>query len=602
MTATSASTEKPDVWNDTGNEDLRNPDRHGTPTCLEVRLARLPAIFKSASVRSLRLHSLLIAMMVFALWLHRRPLARAWRGVDEPLSVEELMQARQWWSGFGLGLSFEAKLKLESVTEAGFERVQWDDFMEKAMGKKGQVVGKFLMLSWRQNLSDVAGGLPRKKRNAGKAVCSEDDGEVCILCFLPGTKDELASSGAATLQKKMVRGSLARLGREQKTWLQKTKWVGDGVLPLLFTLRSPVFTSSKRRQNLAISNYEGVSPDQFAGRRVILIIAVVLIGLLLRGMAIAIRSYFDFTKHPSFKVLKSFPDIATDPLMVAREIDREVTDDSPITGSRVMQGGSVLVTCSWLIHCPTAWTFADRVLRPLKLVLACLLGPSTFLASLTSREARRGRNGFFAELIHDVREWIQLLCSSGLYGVEITRLRDCTLDSRIGVGLDFGTNSDSLRVATKVRLVLKDDRLGLFIEIPGSAGDLQKLAREIAIRQAVDRSATNGCGARGSFFGQWSAQDESQEARSPRMFPDRGKGHNMTLEECCEALGLSRTDLRLSSTVQEAKLLLRRAFRRRALASHPDKVGDDLAKRMEFERATIALEVLSRRLDAEWGA
>lgn len=551
----------------------------------------LPGIFKDASMRSLRLHLFFIAVIVIALWLHRRPLARAWYGVDEPLSVEELTQARQWWSGFGLGLSFEAKLKLETVTEAGFERVQWDDFMEKAMGKKGQVVGKFLMLSWRWNISDNTEKLPKRRKTSGKASCSSEDGEACVLCFLPGTKDELSAVDVGTLEKKSVKGSLARLGRDQKKWLEKTKWVGDGVLPLLFTLRFSPFAGAKRRQNAADLQHEGM-PDQFAGRRVILIVALVVLGLLFRGVAIAIRSYFDFTKHPSFKVLKRFPDIALDPLMVASEIDREAVDESVITGSRVMQGGSVIVTCSWLIHCPTGWTFAERVLRPLKSVLGCILGPSTFISTLTSREVRGEGAGVMAALSHDLREWFQLLCSTGLYGVEITRLRDCSLDSRIGVGVDLGPNWDSFRVSSKVRLILKDDRLGLFIEIPGSAVELQNLAREIALRQAVDRSATNGFGANASFFGQWSANEE--ESRSSHMSPESQK---ITLEQCYEALGLSRADLKLPSSAQEGKLFLRRAYRKRALACHPDKVGDDREKRMEFERARIALEVLSQRLD-----
>jgi hypothetical protein len=43
--------------------------------------------------------------------------------------------------------------------------------------------------------------------------------------------------GLSSLKNQTVRGTLTRLGRDNKKWLEKTKWKGDGILPLLFNIR-----------------------------------------------------------------------------------------------------------------------------------------------------------------------------------------------------------------------------------------------------------------------------------------------------------------------------------------------------------------------------
>merc|ERR1711861_22835 len=114
-----------------------------------------------------------------------------------------------------------------------------------------------------------------------------------------------------------------------------------------------------------------------------------------------------------------------------------------------------------------------------------------------------------------MHEWLQLLSCSGLYGVEITRLRDCLIGSRLVFGVDMGPHWDTLRVFGQQRLVLRDARLGLFIETPGEPAELEGLAREIRLRQAVDHCAS---GAHRFFFGPHTPWN--QESQPPPMFPE----------------------------------------------------------------------------------
>merc|ERR1712226_383642 len=107
--------------------------------------------------------------------------------------------------------------------------------------------------------------------------------------------------------------------------------------------------------------------------------------------------------------------------------------------------------------------------------------------------------GFFEALRENVHEWCRLIRSSTPCGVEITRLKDCTMTSRVVFCMDAG----QIGLRPQNRLVLWDARLRLFIEIAGSDAELQALGREVAIRQAVDSRAT--CG--GTFLGQGSVVD-----------------------------------------------------------------------------------------------
>jgi len=552
-------------------ESQRLPSAEGPAGAdrLAVRLGFLPGVIRRSARRSLWLHMFALAVLCFLVWVHRRSLARAWRGTDAPLSLEELKIARSWWSGFGLGVSFDAKLHVESVAEAGFNRVQWDDLLEKALNKKGRSVGRFLMLSWRDANSTGP---------AGKMTCKGEHGQVCVLCFLPGTDTELKDVGLL-LKNQTIRGRLARLGREHRKWLETTKWRGDAILPLLFSVRSarPSLPQPFGGEQEAFLT-EGV-PDQFVGRRVMLLLAAMLAIAILRSTYLVTRSMVDFTRHAAFRTLRSFPEIALSGLAVAQELEREVADETPLTGKKAMQDGRVIVTCSWLIHCPTLWTFFERLLQPVATLVICLLNPRQCLLEPLAKN----RAGVVPLFLASAREWGNIVRCSQPCGVEITRLKDCVLGSRIVVTLDIGKNWDSFRVITQHRLILRDERRRLYIEIPGEVAELEALAREILVRQSVDSRATSG------------AFPQEDFAVDPR---------SVTLEQCYEALGLSRSAMLQAQQAQpqagEALLLLRRAFRKRALATHPDKTAGDTSdprSRMDFERATVALEVLRRRLE-----
>merc|ERR1719161_2224539 len=246
-----------------------------------------------------------------------------------------------------------------------------------------------------------------------------------------------------------------------------------------------------------------------------------------------------------------------------------------------MSGGRVVVTCSWLIHCPTIWTFFERSMQPFKGLLVCLLNPTTCVVDPLRNV---GVSQVACALKCRFAEWVTLVRCSALCGVEVTRLKDCKMRTRNVFNLSFGDGWDSLRIVVQTRLTLQDTKRGIFIEIPGELHELQKLAKEIAMRQSVDDRASAGPG---------------EQKGVPGTHAFGIDPRNMTLTQCYQALGLNQ-EVMENLSAAESRLLLRRAFRRVALSTHPDKVGDhDLSKRIAFERAVVGLQMLQTRLNCQ---